>query len=109
MSEDRQPANEAGAARPTGKRQLTGASTTSTAQMEAKKATRVSDDSEKVGGGVASFLPEVGSELKKVIWPTAKQMVVYTTIVFVFLIIMTALVSGVDWLAGLGVEKVLGA
>ncbi|MDU0478662.1 preprotein translocase subunit SecE [Staphylococcus chromogenes] len=108
MSEDRQPAKEAGAARPTGKRQLTGVSTTSTAQAEAKKAAAKPAGDEKVGGGVASFLPEVGSELKKVIWPTGKQMVVYTTIVFAFLIVMTALVSGIDWLAGLGVEKVLG-
>ncbi|MEJ5997640.1 preprotein translocase subunit SecE [Corynebacterium sp. H130] len=105
MSEDRQPENVAAAARPAGKRQVTGASTTSTAQLEAKKVARTSDD-EKVGGGVAAFLPEVGSELKKVIWPTAKQMATYTIVVFLFLIFMTALVAGVDFLAGLGVEKI---
>jgi len=46
-------------------------------------------------------------EMRKVIWPTARQMVVYTSIVFAFLIITTALVAGVDFLAGMGVEKVL--
>ncbi|MEJ5928039.1 preprotein translocase subunit SecE [Corynebacterium sp. H128] len=106
MTEDRQPDNVAAAARPTGKRQLTGASTSST-QVAAKKAARKEADNEKLGGGVVAFMPEVGTELKKVIWPTAKQMAVYTAVVFVFLILMTALVSGVDFLAGLGVEKVL--
>ncbi|QGU02917.1 preprotein translocase subunit SecE [Corynebacterium kalinowskii] len=106
MSEDRQPENAAAAARPAGKRQLTGASTTSAAQLEAKKQVARNAGEEKVGGGVAAFLPEVGSELKKVIWPTAKQMVTYTIVVFIFLILLTALVSGVDFLAGLGVEKI---
>lgn len=106
MSEDRQPENSAAAARPAGKRQVTGASTTSTAQLVAKNKVARSNDDEKVGGGIATFFPEVGSELKKVIWPTAKQMITYTIVVFLFLIFMTALVSGVDFLAGLGVEKI---
>lgn len=105
MSEDRQPDNAAAAARPTGKRQMTGAAPTTSAQVAAKRVA-VKDDEEKLSGGVVSFLPEVGSELKKVIWPTAKQMVVYTLVVFLFLILVTALVSGVDFLAGLGVEKI---
>lgn len=106
MSEDRQPENAAAAAaRPAGKRQVTGAATTSTAQLEAKKSDRVAKEN-KVGGNVATFLPEVGSELKKVIWPTARQMMVYTIVVFIFLALMTALVAGVDFLAGLGVEKI---
>jgi preprotein translocase subunit SecE len=94
------------AARPTGKRQLAGVSTTSTSSYEAKNAVAVDGD-EKKGNKVTSFLPEVVEEMKKVIWPTAKQMVNYTIIVFAFLILMTALVAGVDFLAGLGVEKVL--
>lgn len=47
------------------------------------------------------------SEVRKVVWPTAKQMVTYTLVVFAFLIVLTALVSGVDFLAGAGVEAVL--
>ncbi|QTH60175.1 preprotein translocase subunit SecE [Corynebacterium hindlerae] len=107
MSEDRQPGNAAAAARPAGKRQVTGVSTTSSAQIAAKKASAKSAGQDQVGGGVATFFPEVGSELKKVIWPTGKQMVTYTIVVFLFLILVTALVSGVDFLAGLGVEKIL--
>ncbi|AGF71482.1 preprotein translocase subunit SecE [Corynebacterium halotolerans] len=105
MSED-QP-NQSGGARPTGKRQLAGVSTTSTASYEAKKVTRPTPGDEKPGGGPVAFVPEVVSEMRKVIWPTARQMVTYTVVVFAFLIIVTALVSGVDFVVGLGVEKVL--
>ena len=76
-------------------------------EEEAKKVVKVEQDDEKPGGGVASFLPEVVSEVRKVIWPTARQMVIYTLVVFAFLIIVTALVSGVDFLVGAGVEEVL--
>ena len=104
MTEDKP--EKVSAARPTGKRQLAGVSTTSTSSYEAKNAVAVDGDDKK-GNKVTSFLPEVVEEMKKVIWPTAKQMVNYTIIVFAFLILMTALVAGVDFLAGLGVEKVL--
>jgi preprotein translocase subunit SecE len=103
---DRQP-NQPGAARPTGKRQLAGVGTTSSASYEAKRVVKSDAEDEKPGGGVASFIPEVVSEMRKVIWPTARQMVVYTLVVFAFLIVVTALVSGVDFIVGLGVEKVL--
>lgn len=106
---DQQP-NQSGAARPTGKRQMTGVGTTSTttsSSYEAKRVAKASPEDEKPGGGVLSFMPEVVSEMRKVIWPTARQMVVYTAVVFAFLIVVTALVSGVDFLAGLGVEKIL--
>ncbi|QDZ43225.1 preprotein translocase subunit SecE [Corynebacterium sp. sy039] len=103
MSEEQQVKS---AARPTGKRQLAGVSTTSTADMEAKRVSvSGSADSEKKNS-IAHFFPEVGKEMRKVIWPTGRQMVNYTLITFGFLIAMTALVSGVDFLAGLGVEKI---
>ncbi|MCS4489693.1 preprotein translocase subunit SecE [Corynebacterium sp. ES2794-CONJ1] len=108
MSEDKP--TPGGAARPTGKRQLTGVSTTSTADYEKKQPRPVAEAAEPTSSkanAVVSFLPEVGSEMKKVIWPTSRQMVNYTLIVFAFLIALTALVAGVDFLAGLGVEKVL--
>ncbi len=95
-----------GASRPTGKRQLAGVSTTSSSSYQARHAAPVEPE-EKKPNPVISFLPQVIDEMKKVIWPTARQMVTYTVIVFTFLILMTALVSGIDFLAGLGVEKVL--
>ncbi|GGM52169.1 protein translocase subunit SecE [Longimycelium tulufanense] len=43
------------------------------------------------------FLREVVAELRKVIWPTRKQLVTYTAVVLVFVAFMTALVAGLDF------------
>lgn len=104
MSDEQQPVN--GAERPMGKRALAGVSTTS-AEKYAEKRVEKNPETDKPGGGVGSFLPEVATEMKKVIWPTGKEMVQYTLVTFAFLIIITALVWGVDTLTGLGVEAVL--
>jgi len=42
------------------------------------------------------FLREVIAELGKVIWPTRKELITYTTVVIVFVSIMVALVAGLD-------------
>lgn len=96
-------------ARPTGKRQLSGASTISSDSYQAKRAqvARTEADSEKLGGGPAAFLPEVVSEVRKVVWPTGREMLNYTLIVFAFLIIMTVIVWGVDTLASMGIGAIL--
>lgn len=103
---EEQPEKVGAAVRPTGKRQLAGVSTTTVSSDEAKKSI-AKDSEEKKGNKVASFMPEVVQEMKKVIWPTLRQMINYTLITFGFLIVMTALVAGVDFVAGLGVEKIL--
>ncbi|WP_257181466.1 preprotein translocase subunit SecE [Corynebacterium cystitidis] len=106
MSEDQQKRDRV--ATPTGKRQLSGASTTSSASYEAKKVARQDPEhDEKPGGGFAAFPGEVVQEVRKVVWPTSRQMLNYTLIVFAFLIILTALVWGVDTLTTMGVEAVL--
>ncbi len=45
--------------------------------------------------------------MKKVVWPTGKEMLQYVLVTFAFLIVLTALVWGVDTLTGLGVEAIL--
>jgi preprotein translocase subunit SecE len=55
------------------------------------------------------FLREVVAELRKVIWPTRKQLVTYTIVVLVFVAFMTALVSLLDWVFGLGVQALFGS
>lgn len=50
------------------------------------------------------YVGQVYTELRKVIWPTKMQMVTYTAVVFIFLVFMTALVTGVDFGAGKLVE-----
>ncbi|WP_019200891.1 preprotein translocase subunit SecE [Tsukamurella sp. 1534] len=42
------------------------------------------------------FLRQVVAELRKVIWPTRNQMVNYTIIVLVFVVVLTAFVSLLD-------------
>jgi preprotein translocase subunit SecE len=42
------------------------------------------------------FLKQVVGELKKVIWPTRKQLIQYTIVVLIFVIIMVAFISGLD-------------
>ena len=49
---------------------------------------------------IVNYLKQVVAELRKVIWPNRKQMVSYTTVVLVFLVMMVALIGGVD--LGLG-------
>src|ERR1700753_958228 len=48
-------------------------------------------------GRIGGFFREVVSELRKVIWPTRKELLTYTTIVIVFVAIMTAVVGGLDF------------
>lgn len=100
--------NDSGAPRPTGKRQLSGANTTSSEAYESKRSeAKPEPENDKPGGGVLAFLPEVVSETRKVVWPTGREMLIYTSVVLVFLIIMTAVVWGVDTLTTFGVEAVL--
>jgi preprotein translocase subunit SecE len=43
------------------------------------------------------FLREVRAELRKVVWPTRTELVTYTWVALIFILIMVALVSGVDY------------
>lgn len=98
--------NAQNAARPTGKRQLHGASPVSAQSYEDKRTERREPEGEdSPGGGVTKFPAEVVGEMRKVIWPTGRQMVSYTLIVFAFLIVLTALVWSVDWATSWVVEQ----
>ncbi|MEU6641043.1 preprotein translocase subunit SecE [Saccharomonospora sp. NPDC046836] len=55
------------------------------------------------------FVREVWAELRKVIWPTRKQMVTYTIVVLVFVAFMIALVYVLDFLFLQGVDFVFGS
>ncbi|ONI73275.1 preprotein translocase subunit SecE [Actinosynnema sp. ALI-1.44] len=54
------------------------------------------------------FLKEVVAELRKVIWPTRKQMITYTAVVLVFLAVMVAIIAGLDLGIGKGVQSIFG-
>jgi preprotein translocase subunit SecE len=51
-------------------------------------------------GRIGGFFREVVSELRKVIWPTRKELLTYTAIVIVFVTVMTTIVGFLD--LGLG-------
>ena len=46
---------------------------------------------------LALFIRQVFNELRKVVTPTRKELVSYTLVVLVFVVIMMALVSGLDF------------
>jgi preprotein translocase subunit SecE len=54
------------------------------------------------------FLKEVVAELRKVIWPTRKQMITYTAVVLVFVAFMVALIAGIDFGLAKGVLALFG-
>ena len=54
------------------------------------------------------FLREVVAELRKVIWPTRRQLVTYTIVVLVFVSFMVALVALLDLVFAQGVNFLFG-
>jgi preprotein translocase subunit SecE len=42
------------------------------------------------------FVREVRSELRKVIWPTRKELITYTTVSVIFILVLVAIVTSVD-------------
>jgi preprotein translocase subunit SecE len=46
---------------------------------------------------IARFFREVVAELRKVNWPSRKELLTYTSVVVVFVVIMMLIVGGLDW------------
>lgn len=68
------------------------------------------DRAEKRGpfGRMALFIRQVFNELSKVVTPTRRELITYTLVVLVFVIIMMAIVSGLDIVFGWLVSFVFG-
>ena len=49
------------------------------------------------GNRISGFFREVVSELRKVIWPTRKELLTYTGVVIVFVTVMTTIVALLDY------------
>lgn len=43
------------------------------------------------------FIREIVAELRKVIWPSRQELITYTTVVVVFVVILIAIVAGLDF------------
>lgn len=85
-----------------GKQAKTSATATKKKPTRDQKSARASKSS-VAGAAPGTFLQQVVSELSKVVWPTRKQMVTYTTVVLVFVVLLVTTVWGFD----LGVGKVM--
>ena len=59
-------------------------------------------------GRLALFIRQVVAELRKVIWPTRKELVTYTTVVIVFVAFMAAIIAVFDYVFTQGVLAIFG-
>ena len=57
---------------------------------------------------LALFIRQVFAELRKVVTPTRRELLSYTGVVLVFVVIMMALVAGLDYAFGWLVNAVFG-
>ena len=48
------------------------------------------------GGRPTRFVRESVSELRKVLWPSRNELVTYSIVVIIFVVIMVAIVAGLD-------------
>ena len=72
------------------------------AKVEEKKNTKPGFGA-KVKGffkGIGRFFMNMKHELKKVSWPTKKEMINYSLVVFAFMIVMTVIIGVFDFAAG---------
>ena len=44
----------------------------------------------------AQFVTEVRDELRKVVWPTRKELITYTTSALIFILVMVGIVTSLD-------------
>jgi preprotein translocase subunit SecE len=59
-------------------------------------------------GRLGRFVREIIAELRKVIWPTRKELLTYTAVVVAFVTVMLAIVAGLDYGFAKGVLFVFG-
>lgn len=57
---------------------------------------------------LALFIRQVIVELRKVIWPTRKELIAYTTVVLVFVLFMAGVIALYDYVFTQGVLFVFG-
>jgi len=59
--------------------------------------------------GPVQFFREVRGELRKVAWPTRAEVINYSIVVLVTVVMLTALIFGLDYVFGEGVLRLLKA
>ena len=74
----------------------------------AATARRAQSQEKRKRTGVRQFLREVRLELKKVDWPNRRELISYTTVVLVTIVVMTSYVFGLDYAFTKTIVKLLG-
>jgi preprotein translocase subunit SecE len=70
---------------------------TQTRGSAAEKAAKPGSPAKQDRVNPARFVREVVQELRKVVWPTRKELVTYTTVSLVFILIMVGIVTSLDY------------
>jgi preprotein translocase subunit SecE len=78
------------------------------ADREADSGDSKQKTSRRGGNRIGGFFREVVSELRKVIWPTRKELLTYTSVVIVFVTVMTTIVSLLDFGFGKAILATFG-
>ncbi len=65
--------------------------------VKADRAVKIGDEDPGLGGRIARFIREVVAELRKVNWPSRKELLTYASVVIVFVVIMMSIVGLLDY------------
>ena len=65
--------------------------------VKADRAVKIGDENPGLGGRIARFIREVVAELRKVNWPSRKELLTYASVVIVFVVIMMSIVGLLDY------------
>ena len=71
------------------------------ARKEAPRPTSRPQAKDRVGA--AEYFRQIRAELRKVAWPTREEVTKYSVVVLIALILLTALIFGLDYVFGKGV------
>jgi preprotein translocase subunit SecE len=74
----------------------------------AATARRAQQQEKRKRTGARQFLREVRLELKKVDWPSRRELISYTTVVLVTLVVLTSYIFGLDYAFTKTIVKLLG-
>ena len=61
----------------------------------------------RIGHTIARFFKDTRGEMKKVVWPTRKQVLNNFVVVVVFVVLAAALIFALDALFGFGLDKLI--
>ena len=73
-----------------------------------ERSSRSTGEKKKLTERIGLFVRQVVAELRKVIWPTRRELITYTMVVIVFVSVVAAIVALLDYVFTQGVLFVFG-